>query len=85
MTGRYPLLDRIPAEERPAWISQAEAGIPLSPEQAARLGVRVAALVLLPADGCDLSAAQLEAVCAPENRPVLGEVVGVTRALSPAS
>lgn len=58
----YTILNQIPALERAAWVEQAEACIPLSAEQQARLGLssKLGEVILLPgAPGGLCSPAQL--------------------------
>lgn len=72
ITERYPALIRIAPEERPAWLEQAEAGIPLTAEQATRLRrPGSAGGILVPVDGC-LSVGQLNITFKAENRHHFG-------------
>lgn len=77
LTEDYPLLICIPPGERAAWIEQAEAGIPLTAEQNAALGMHPSLLggVLLPARASRLSQQQLEAISPKESRKVLGDIM----------
>lgn len=76
-TDRYPVLKRIPPEERAAWIDQAERGEPLTVEQAARIGLApsVCDVVLAPVAG-NMSAAQLRAAF-PGQNAALPEIVSL--------
>lgn len=70
-TDRYPILARIPADERPVWVTQAEAGKPLTPEQAARLGrPHLAGALLVPRDGI-LGSVAFDTVFTPEHQQTL--------------
>lgn len=77
LTENYPLLIRIPPEMRLAWVEQAEAGIPLTAEQNAALGMHPSLIggVLLPARPSSMSAGQLNAVSPLENRKVIGDIM----------
>jgi len=59
MTERYPVLARVAPAERPEIYRRAEAGLPLTADQRAQLGLGHST-ALLPADGC-FTSRQLEA------------------------
>lgn len=65
---KYPLLKRLPAEQRACVAAQIEAGIPLTPEQASQMSIpALAGVLLLPSLGTGrCTPAQLEAAF--ENR-----------------
>ncbi len=78
ITERYPILQRIPPEERATWVSQAERGEELTNEQSVRLGFAssIKGGVLVPCDG-SLTKAQLNFAFPLENRRVLAEIVAL--------
>jgi hypothetical protein len=69
LTDAYPVLRRIPVEERAPLVKQAEAGIPLNAEQCARLDFHesITCVWLIPATG-KATEAQLNALFRPELR-----------------
>jgi hypothetical protein len=73
LSERYPLLKRIPPNERAAWVAQAEAGEALTPAQCARVDIAVA-LRLVPVTG-PLTPAQVVL----RDTAALYEVVGLGR------
>lgn len=77
ITERYPILRRIQPEERPAYVAQVEAAIPLEPEQLTALGYcpDLVGVVLMPASGFRATQAQLDALFPPSRRHRLSDIV----------
>lgn len=95
MSARYPILSILPPDESAALEAQADCGIPLTPQQAARLGLgHLQDVRLLPVDG-SLTPEQIRAAF-PDREAVLRDVIrfsrkvedgattGEARAVSPA-
>lgn len=81
ITVAYPILQRVPPEERAAWVAQAERGEELTAEQNARLGMLAEpGGVLIPSDPkVPLSEAQLGFAFPHENRRALAEIIVLGR------
>jgi hypothetical protein len=73
----YPILIRIPPQERVAWVTQAESGIELTDEQHAQLGSHPAMRggVLIPTDTRCATKAQVDFVFPPMSRGALYETL----------
>lgn len=78
LTDLYPLLQRIPIEDRPAYVAQAEAGISLTAEQGVALGFHpsVTCGPLLPADMTRATIAQVNSLIGGDRR-VLNEILAL--------
>lgn len=76
LTELYPLLQRIPVEDRSAYVVLAEAGVELTAEQNAALGFHPSLTggVLLPVDMSKATTAQLNSLIGGDRR-VLGDIL----------